>query len=539
MQTHSDPESLLRFTDNELSSLESASVEEHLGECGECHAELFYLRAAIEEYELYHRETLKQRIPAPPKPWPKLALDRVTIGMAAAAGNPRRALYSPGYRWTAIAAGLVLIVTLYQLSHGSRVKAAELLSQATAARAGEPVANKRIRVKVAGRAFTRQARMAGADEPAVRGDAAILRQLFKEANYSWEDPFSAQSFAHWREQLSQKEDRVRIVSAAGDRIGRFYEVRTTTPNGILSEANLTLTMTDLRPVYETLQFRNNEWVEITESLPITTPHTSPPSFASEPHPPSAERQVAELGPAEELRVLAALNRIGADLGEPIEVERNNSPQRIVVTGLGIDPARQADIRRAVGALPGVNLHFVEPSAVADTPPGPPRNAPRPQAGPSALVSELEQKLGRREEARTTVDRILEQSDSGLIRAHSLDKLAKRFPESVESGLAPPDRQTLAGLWTTHIRAIEKSRDILARDIGVLTGSLPVSAASKGCLSWQQCTPTFLQTSQELDQVLTRSLAGSDSSAESTASEVRNVFGRWLSTLEDFSSLTRR
>jgi hypothetical protein len=237
--------------------------------------------------------------------------------------------------------------------------------------------------------------------------------------------------------------------------------------------------------------------------------------------------------------LAALNRIGADLGEPIEVERYEKPQRILVTGLGIDPARQADIRRAVGALPGVNLQFVEPTAVADAPAGPPRNAPRSQGGPSALVSELEQKLGRREEARTTVDRILDQSDSGLIRAHSLEKLAKRFPESVESGLAPPDRQTLASLWTTHIRAIEKSRDILARDIGVLTGSMPVAGASRGCSSWQECAPTFLRASQELDQVLTRSLAGSDSSAESTASEVRNVFGRWLSALEGFSSLTRK
>jgi hypothetical protein len=323
-------------------------------------------------------------------------------------------------------------------------------------------------------------------------------------------------------------------------------VRTTTSHGILYEANLTLTVTDLRPVYETLKFRDNEWVEITESLPTTPSNVNPPSlpsFASQSHPPgsdpSSEPQIPEIGPAEELRVLAALHRIGADLGEPIEIERNDKLQRIIVTGLGIDETRQADIRGALAALPGVNLQFVEPSAVRVPAEESARNTPRPPAGGSALVSELEQKMGRAKDARAIMDRVLDQSDSSLVRAHALDKLARRFPVSVETGLAPPDRQILTELWVTHIRAIENSRNVLVKDISTLLGPAAMPGARHPCSSWQECTPQFLKTSQELDQVLTRSLAGSDGSAESLGSEVRRVFARWVLALESYSSVPGR
>src|SRR6185369_13046061 len=107
-----------------------------------------------------------------------------------------------------------------------------------------------------------------------------------------------------------------------------------------------------------------------------------------------------------------------DVGEPIEWER--SSDRITVTGTGIDPSRQSDLRAALGNLPGVELRFVEPGNVT-LPSGDAQRA----AGSGALVSELEQRLGRPEEARAIVDRILDQSDSSLLRAHALDKLAKR------------------------------------------------------------------------------------------------------------------
>ncbi len=199
---------------------------------------------------------------------------------------------------------------------------------------------------------------------------------------------------------------------------------------------------------------------------MPTPRGRPeriPSLAS-----SGTELATEIGAAEELRVLAALNRIGADLGEPIEVERtSDSPSRITVTGLGINTARQADVRAAVSGLQGVELRFVEPSTVTMPAGEAPRATLRPQVGTGGLVSELEQKLGRPEEARIIVDRVLDQSDSSLIRAHALDKLARRFPRIVEAGLTPADRHTLVDLWTKHLQAMENSRNILAKDLTLL------------------------------------------------------------------------
>src|SRR6185369_2311442 len=236
--------------------------------------------------------------------------------------------------------------------------------------------------------------------------------------------------------------------------------------------------------------------------------------------------VTEIGAAEELHVLAALNRIGADVGEPIEVDRSDeTPSRITVTGLGIDAARQADLRAAVGGLQGVELRFVEPTTVTLPAGEAPRAAVRSQAGQGALVNELEQKLGRPEEARIIVDRVLDQSDSSLIRAHALDKLARRFPGTIESGLAPTDRQTLTALWTKHVRAIESSRNILVKDLAVFQGMETGIGTVQPCSSWQECTPGLLKASQDLDQALTRSLAGS---GESAGAEIRDVFARWLS-----------
>src|SRR5258708_7274396 len=251
MQIHSDPEYLLRYADKELSSVDAESVAEHLRDCEGCRAELVEMRAALSEYDRYHHATLKWEIPEPPAAWPDLTFELIKE-------TPKRAS-SRVYRWAGIAAGLFLMASPYQFSPQSKIDAAELLSQASS-RSAEPAVNQRIRFKVGNRSFIRHARMAGASDTGFSDEVAGLRAVFQQANFSWEEPFSARSFAQWRKQLPQKEDHVRIVSAVGERIGRFYEVTTTTSSGILFEANLTLTVGDLHPVSETLKFRDRDWV---------------------------------------------------------------------------------------------------------------------------------------------------------------------------------------------------------------------------------------------------------------------------------------
>jgi len=512
MRTHSDPEHLLRYADQELSSFDADGVAGHLRDCPDCREELLEVRAAIGDYDWYHGNTLKPAVPPPPAQWKDLDF-RTVVTLSP---PPVRT----SYRWAAAAAGLFLIVSVYFLSRPGRVDAAELLSRASVAGGAVTPPEKRIQLKTGSRTLVRPARMTTVESPQ---DSAVLRALFEQANYSWDDPFSARSFARWRSQLPQKEDRVRIVTSVGDRIGRFYEVRTTTSYGTLSEANLTLTSGDFRPVLETLKFRENNTVEITEALPFEKPERVPGL------PSSRKTPVTEIGAAEELRVLAALARIGADVGEPIEWER--SSDRITITGTGIDPSRQSDLRAALGSLPGVELRFVEPGNVT-LPSGDAQRA----AGSAALVSELEQRLGRPEEARAIVDRLLDQSDSSLLRAHALDKLAKRFPHEVEVVLDPSSRQTLTALWSRHLQAVETSRALLRKDLAVLLSAEANEAPAHPCSAWQECSPVLLKASQDLDQTLTRSLAGN---TVSTGIEIEDAFARWLSALDSFHALATR
>jgi hypothetical protein len=119
----------------------------------------------------------------------------------------------------------------------------------------------------------------------------------------------------------------------------------------LVEATLELRSQDLRAVAGTLQFRNHERVEISElpDAPMPKPEAAGVAAQAAPAlmPSSMKNQSSALPrstttPGEELQVMAALHRVGADLGDPIEVIP--SGDHILVTGMGITPERQQQIR---------------------------------------------------------------------------------------------------------------------------------------------------------------------------------------------------
>ena len=72
MRTHSDPEHLLRYADQELSSFDADGVAGHLRDCPDCREELLEVRAAIGDYDWYHGSTLKRAVPPPPAQWKDL-----------------------------------------------------------------------------------------------------------------------------------------------------------------------------------------------------------------------------------------------------------------------------------------------------------------------------------------------------------------------------------------------------------------------------------------------------------------------------------
>jgi len=434
---HPSDDQLLHFADGELRPPQAAEVRNHLTACWQCRAELEEVERTIGECVRYRKMVLETCLPAPPAPWFDIYRHLDSIDES----QRRRHLTGSALEWLGVAlhhprrwvpATVILLLTamaVQKFRQAPSVKAAEMLHKAIAAADSQPRMPRRIQIRTHSQRLTR---LIGSPSALVKTNPdadslAGLESMFRAAHYSWEDPLSAKSYSEWRDQLPDKHDE---ITSEGDR----YRLRTTTGSGELVEATLQLSSRDLRAVEGTLQFRNRERVEISELPPEPAPAASAPETveAAPRLPPQAStlKPTTEVTTGEELKVLAALHRLGADLGDPVEVTR--SAGQILVTGTGIAAGRQREIRDELRAMPHVIVRFSEPSfsepsteALAPEGRGPGVISVSPTN--SLLQTELEKQLGGRAAFEQFADRVLEMTDALMSRAHALHRLAERFP----------------------------------------------------------------------------------------------------------------
>ena len=396
----------------------------------------------------------------------------------------------------AFAAGIIVAVALYyRVNRPEPVSAAELLRKATAA-APAPDARRRIRMRTKSRSVVRPAVLpAGYAGGGDRG----LELLFAAAHFSWQDPLSARSFAAWREQLPGKEDRVRTADST-------YEIRTTTGAGVLREAVLILRAGDLQPVSETLRFAD-ETVEISREDPSAEGRSEirggseRPSPAPNSHPPT---------PIQELRLIAALHAIGADLGEPVQVSRRDGV--LVVEAVGLTSTREQQVRDAVSGIPGVIFRVDASEAM-------PMSAPGGRiAAAAGARSRLEETLG--EEG---VNRILDASEAVMARVFAIRGLSRRFPQTAEAQLADADRGVLAAIRSEHVIGLRTHVRNLQSALAPLLPKLPAVELPPST-DWQTRAARMFTAAQRVDHLLNRILAGGDDFAQ-RAPELAAALGR--------------
>lgn len=479
---HADDVQLLRLSHGELPHRQAAALRTHLGVCRECQDRFSAVERTLELYGEYHnaRKTLD---PAPPRPWDDLkpGLHRLEASVVPARGGTYRT-------WLAIAAALIVCVLIvFRFQHAPKVSAGELLRKASGA-APQTNPAKRIRVRTGARTLVRPAVLLRTTEP--ENETRGLAALFAAAHYSWEDPLSARSFAAWRDQLGEKQDRVQTVRDSRN-AAELYEIRTTTRSSALTEATLLLSAQDLRPVRETMRFED-EVVELLPADDILSP--APPALAQPLRPGAPSAPPAPAGPAQELQAIAALHGIGADLGEPVEVSRDGGA--LVVKGTGLTPQREEQIREAVSAVEGVTVRFDEPGS-GHLSSGESRRVGV-AAGPR---TELQSRLGEE-----VVNRILDASEAVMARAFAMRALAKRFPPGVVAQFAEADRGVLAQIRGEHAAALAtRLRDLESALGPALPASSPMAVPSPA--GWQDGAGRIFTAAQSLDQLLTRMLAG--------------------------------
>src|SRR6266850_2096963 len=264
---HPEDEAMLKYADGELSGRDAGEIRSHLESCWECRAALEELQNTVSQCVSYRKDVLQRHLPPPPAPWTdiyqRFAEIDATIPRAGFLERAAQVLQWPVHnakKWAPVAVALLIVWGLYSRFHTTpSVQAAALLRKAVLAAETRVEKPRRLEIRTKDHRLTR---LAGAQRKlaSTSADADALNSvqaLFVAANYDWNNPLSAKSYETWRNQLRDKQDQV-----TEDR--ESYRVRTDSGSSELAEATLKLRTQDLRPVEGRFEFRNREWVEITE-----------------------------------------------------------------------------------------------------------------------------------------------------------------------------------------------------------------------------------------------------------------------------------
>jgi hypothetical protein len=523
---HVQDDELIRYADGEMPARRVREIRFHLEACWQCRAGLEELQKVIGDCVRYRKDLLHVYLPSPPARWgdiyqgfaeidasrndvPLFLRIRESLRLRL---NATRLYATP--RWATAALAIILAGVLsVELLRTPSVQAAELLRKAAVAADARPVKPRLIQIKTNKHQITR--RLNSAVSASSTEAATEIQAMFRAARYNWNDPLSVRSYQDWRDGLADKRDDVTTVTdQTPDQ--SVYRIHTAAATGEIAQATLTLRVLDLQPVHERFEFRDREWMEISE-LPdeaAPAPDSASAALAGNPRTASARPQVAPVsglartsGPTagEELQVFAALHRLGADLGDPIEVTRERS--RIVVAGVGIAPERQEQIHKVLDAVPNVVVRFSEPAAAAS-----PYAQPAAPAAPAKSVSQqfqsrIEQQIGGRQNFEQFSSQLLDMADAMMSRAYALRRLADRFSKDLEASLSPADRQVLRNLNREHTTTIKQQaaqmESLLKPVLVPLGGGSSAGGTGSGIhsVSWQPATEELFQNARNVETLL--------------------------------------
>jgi hypothetical protein len=538
LPTHPEDGLLLRYLDGELPGRKLRQVRGHLEACWQCRSAVDDLSGSIAACVQYRRQVLQAFLPPPPAPWGDLAdgFARIDAEVGAAswlAGWVGRALAGPtARRWVLSAAAALLLAAgiYYQFRSTPSVEAAALLKRAVAVAETHRTPARPLRLRTS-----------------VKNRAAVPGML-RAARYNPDDPLSARVYQEWRNGLAARRDEVAMVPSPDAPAENWYRIRTTAPEGDLAVASLMLRATDLHPVEGRFEFRNQEWIEFSEvSDASTTDGGTPADTRLErstrqvvpPSRPAAPSSGSSASISEELRVIAALHEIGADLGDPVEVNRSGG--RVLVSGIGVAPDRQRAIHRALDPLPNVTVDFSEPAAAAVT--ADPALGAAAGAAPadnaSALQSRVQQQVGGRAEFERFSGQLLDAMDTAMARAYALRALAQRFPD--DTGMSAADRGVLTDLAREHTRVLSSQVSDLRRTLAPVLVSLGgVTAQGRPAnpgVGWQAAAEDVFRGSRRVEVLLSTVLGVTPEPVTGRVpSDLLQAFAELRSSLDQLSGL---
>jgi hypothetical protein len=257
---------------------------------------------------------------------------------------------------------------------------------------------------------------------------------------------------------------------------------------------------------------------------------------AEPSRPAAVPSGNSASITEELRVLAALHNIGADLGDPVEVQLTDG--RVLVSGVGVPPERQRQIEDKLNGIPGVAVQFSQPDLAQAAPvAGLPEKVPEAPRAPR-LEARLAKQLGGKVELERFSGQMLDWTEAAMQRAYALRALAQRFPASAEAGMGPVDRQALDDLARDHAANFAGRIDSLHRALAPVLVSLGGATAQARLANrynaWQPAAEDAYRTGRRVEQLLSQLLgmAPETASAQTLPTDLLAALSELQADLEE-------
>ena len=527
---HSEKD-LVRYLDGELSARKIGKVERHLESCGRCRTELDELKNTFAEC-VHYQNVLKAQTPEAPQPWRDLYRDFSRIDESLANDSllvrlMRPLVHSGAPRWSFVAGLAVLIVlgSIYQLRQAPSVQAASILRKAIAVSESKPRPAHRIRVRTS----HQQEFMRPANVPAVLtqvAEAQAVAALFQSAHFDWNDPLSARAFQQWHDEQVRKTDEVTTVSNPQAPLESYTQIRTVAAEGELAAASITLNTEDYNPVEERLDFRDREWIELseisetsTESASVNAPRVEVPVRAAEPPSrPAAFAPGSSASISDELQVLSALSSIEADLGDPVDVTLSGG--RVVVTGHeGITLQRQQKIKDSLAGMPHVELEF-SPSLPATVPQetveagGSIANMPV-----SPMQARLQKQLGGHAEFERFSTQLLDLDEAAMQRVYAIRRMAQKFSPDDEAQLSSKDLNLLHELSRKHTAVLAEKVSEMDRILVPTLSALGGTAAGVHPAvhaTWQPAAEDLYKNSRRVEVLVSQMLGMTPGKASTSA-----------------------
>jgi hypothetical protein len=175
---------------------------------------------------------------------------------------------------------------------------------------------------------------------------------------------------------------------------------------------------------------------------------------------------------------------------------------IVVSGVGIDPRRQQEVRDALRSETHVAVRFSESTAEKTPVDAEPKADGAVSADIERLQARMAEQIGGRVNFARLSSQVLDLTEPMMSRAYALRRLAEQFPREAETELTTQDRRLLGSLVGEHTDALRRQTAELDRLLRPALGSAkarPDDSASPG--AWQPATEELFQSARRVDRMV--------------------------------------